>query len=66
MVIMILMAVMAMTTLSEDKNPMTSMEAKETMSSMDFNQTKVTFLSAILNIQTSKLTVEKEMTQFSE
>ena len=66
MVIMILMAVMAMTTLSEDKNPMTSMEAKETMSSMDFNQTKVTFLSAIQKIQTSKLTVEKEMTQFSE
>ena len=60
------MAVMAMTTLSEDKNPMTSMEAKETMSSMDFNQTKVTFLSAIQKIQTSKLTVEKEMTQFSE
>lgn len=55
-----------MTTLSEDKNPMTSMEAKETMSSMDFNQTKVTFLSAIQKIQTSKLTVEKEMTQFSE
>ena len=66
MVIMILMAVMAMTTLSEDKNPMTSMEAKETMSSMDFNQTKVMFLSAIVLFQTSKLTVEKEMTQFSE
>ena len=66
MVIMILMAVMAMTTLSEDKNPMTSMEAKETMSSMDFNQTKVTFLSAMMVFQTSKLTVEKEMTQFSE
>ena len=57
---------MAMTTLSEDKNPMTSMEAKETMSSMDFNQTKVTFLSAMMVFQTSKLTVEKEMTQFSE
>ena len=55
-----------MTTLSEDKNPMTSMEAKETMSSMDFNQTKVTFLSAMMVFQTSKLTVEKEMTQFSE
>ena len=52
-----------MTTLSEDREVMTSLEAKVTMSSMECNQQRaVLTVSALILIQTTKLMVKKEMT----